>query len=183
MRHGLSNLMTMYHIFSVSVEGGLTVTPSATSSASDFDFLLGERFKIRNRKLDIRLAGCDTWTEFDATGEAFPILNGLGNFDRFNTESEGDKFEGITLRLFNPLTRLWSIYWADSDKGTLNPPTVGSFDGDIGRFYTRDSHAGKPVICQFLWDRSTPDHPVWSQAFSADEGEAWEWNWYMHFER
>jgi len=179
----LARLVIMYHVLSVSVEGALTVTPSANSSASDFDFLFGERFKIRNRKLNSRLTGCDTWTEFDAAGEAFPILNGLGNFDRFYAELVGKKFEGLTVRLFDPVTRLWSIYWADSDTGTLDVPTVGSFDGDLGRFYTRDTHAGKSVICQFLWDKSSPDRPVWSQAFSADEGETWEWNWYMHYER
>jgi hypothetical protein len=103
--------------------------------------------------------------------------------DQFITEFDGVPFEGMSLRLFNPQTKLWSIYWADSNLVTLDVPQVGSFDGDIGIFYAKDFHAGKPIVIAFKWDKSNPDVPLWSQAFSPDKGETWEWNWYMRFER
>ena len=65
----------------------------------------------------------------------------------------------------------------------LDVPQIGSFDGDIGRFYAKDVHEGKEITVQFLWDKSNADVPVWSQAFSADGGETWEWNWYMTMTR
>ena len=89
----------------------------------------------------------------------------------------------MTLRLFNPQTKLWSIYWADSAVVTLDKPVVGSFDAGIGRFFTRDVWEKTPIIMQFEWDKTDPEAPVWSQAFSADEGKTWEWNWYMHLSR
>ena len=108
------------------------------------------------------------------------ILNGLGNTDNFLTSFDGRPFEGMTLRLFNPVTKLWSIYWADSNVGVLDTPVVGSFDNNIGTFYTKDVFNGKNIIVMFQWDKTDINKPVWSQAFSEDNGNTWEWNWYMY---
>ncbi len=162
--------------------GDLHIVASANSSPDDFDFFVG-CWKIHNRKLQRRLANCNDWTEFEALGECRKILNGFGNTDSFKTSFDGLPFEGMTLRLFNPQTRLWSIYWADSNVVVLDVPQIGSFDGKIGEFYARDVFEGKPIIVQFKWDASNAEVPVWSQAFSADDGKTWEWNWYMTFER
>jgi hypothetical protein len=85
--------------------------------------------------------------------------------------------------LFNPKTRLWSIYWADSNEGILQPPVVGSFDNGIGHFLTKDIFKGKNIFVLFRWDVRDKEKPVWSQAFSDDHGKTWEWNWYMYFSR
>ncbi|HET9431919.1 MAG TPA: hypothetical protein VFO70_12120, partial [Chitinophagaceae bacterium] len=94
---------------------------------------------------------------------------------------DGKPVEGIALRLFNPATRLWSIYWADSRSATLDTPMVGSFQDNIGYFYARDLFQGKPILVKFKWDATNPGRSVWSQAFSADNGKTWEWNWHMNF--
>jgi hypothetical protein len=65
----------------------------------------------------------------------------------------------------------------------LDVPQVGSFDGDVGRFYAKDLFEGNPIIVVFQWDKTNPDSPIWSQAFSPDNGAKWEWNWYMTFSR
>lgn len=158
--------------------GGLEIIPSKNSSQNDFDFWIGQ-WRIHNRKLKTRLNNCKQWSEFEATGEAFKILHGFGNFDQYRTEFDGVPFGGMTLRLFNPQTRLWSLYWADSKVVVLDVPQVGSFDGDVGKFYAKDVFQGKDIIVLFNWDKTNPDVPVWSQAFSPDNGRTWEWNWYM----
>jgi hypothetical protein len=161
----------------------LVVIPSSTSSARDFDFLQG-KWIVHNRKLQSRLTRCKEWITFDAAVEMNVILLGLGNTDRFvATTQEGKSYEAIALRLFNPVTRLWSIYWADSNFGTLDKPVIGSFEDKNGKFYTRDFHEGTPIIMQFNWDVSDRERPVWSQAYSPDDGSTWEWNWYMELER
>ncbi|MBA4183266.1 MAG: hypothetical protein H0X49_04550, partial [Acidobacteria bacterium] len=48
-----------------------------------------------------------------------------------------------------------------------------------GKFYARDVFQGKDIIVLFNWDKTNPDVPIWSQAFSLDNGKTWEWNWYM----
>ena len=100
--------------FALSSDGNLAITASKTSSKNDFDYLVG-RWNIRNRTLKEPLAGSDEWAEFDATQEFRVILLGLGNVDIFHTELDGKPFEGLTVRLFDPQTRLWTIYWADSN--------------------------------------------------------------------
>ena len=42
---------------------------------------------------------------------------------------------------------------------------------------------GKPIIMMFRWDARDKERPVWSQAFSPDNGKTWEWNWYNVSER
>jgi hypothetical protein len=155
------------------------IKPSATSTAHDFDFLVGY-WNVHNRKLKTRLNGCTEWIEFDAKQEMKKVLNGLGNTDSFKTIVDDKPFEGMTLRLFNPATKLWSIYWADSKVGVLDPPVLGSFDNGSGEFYGNDMFNGKEIMVKFKWDKTDPDRPVWSQAFSEDEGKTWEWNWYMY---
>src|SRR5688572_30905912 len=92
----------------------LSISASTGSSPNDFDFLIG-KWNIRSRKLNSRLTGCTDWTESPARGECRKILTGMGNIDSFETETDGKKVEGMALRLFNPKSRLWSIYWADSN--------------------------------------------------------------------
>ena len=156
-------------------KGELDIQPSATSSANDFDYLVGH-WKLADKKLKSRLSNSNEWISFESTVEMKKILNGIGNMDIYRTTVDGKPFEGVALRLFNPNTRLWSIYWADSNIGTLDPPMVGSFDGNIGKFYCKDKYKGIDIIVLFLWDKTDPEHPVWSQAFSPDNGVTWEWN-------
>ncbi|AIZ64925.1 hypothetical protein PK28_01085 [Hymenobacter sp. DG25B] len=130
-----------------------------------------------------RLANCTEWVEFESTQEMHRVLQGLGNIDNYLATFDGVPFEGMSVRLFNPTTRLWSIYWADSNAGRLDPPVVGSFDQDVAHFFAKDIFDGREILVVFRWDARDKENPVWSQAFSADNGESWEWNWYMHFSR
>ena len=160
----------------------LNMISAKTSSPDDFDFFIG-KWKVHNRKLNKRLADSDEWTEFEAVSECRKILNGYGNIDSFNTDFDGKEFEGMTLRLFNPNTKLWSIYWADSNVVVLDIPQIGSFENGIGEFYARDIFEAKPIIVKFKWDATNVNRPIWSQAFSSDKGKTWEWNWFMTFTR
>lgn len=168
--------------FKLTGNRDLQIIASQNSSVNDFDFYEGH-WEIRNRKLNERLNDCDEWTEFTAHQEMQIILQGFGNTDNFITELDGKPFEGRTIRLFDPKTKLWSMYWTDSSNPILQPPTIGSFEGNIGRFYAPDSFGGQPIIVQFKWDKTDPNNPTWAQAFSTDEGKTWEWNWYMFMSR
>jgi len=155
--------------------GDLIIKASSTSSSKDFDFLTGT-WKLKNRKLKARLANNKEWIAFESNVEMYQILDGKGNIDKYTDSASGKPYEGIALRLFNPITKLWSIYWADSNAGTLDPPVVGSFENKIGHFFCRDIYHGQKIIVVFRWDVRNPDLPVWSQAFSTDNGKTWEWN-------
>lgn len=155
--------------------GALLIQASATSSPHDFDYLVGA-WKLRNRRLKARLAHSTEWISYESRVEMHQILNGLGNIDKYTDRASGTPYEGVALRLFNTKTKLWSIYWADSNTGSLDPPMVGSFQNQVGHFFARDTFNGKRIIVVFRWDVRNPQFPIWSQAFSADEGKTWEWN-------
>jgi len=162
--------------------GKLAPVASESSSKHDFDFLVGA-WKIRNRKLKGPLSGRAEWDEFPATQNCHPILHGFGDFDIFSTAFDGKPFEGFTLRLFDPETRLWTIYWADSNAVKLDGGKIGSFDGNTGDFFSREVFAGEDIVVKFHWDKRNPEAPVWSAAYSVNDGQTWEWNWYAYFAR
>jgi len=161
--------------------GNLLIKASSTSSNSDFDFLVG-KWKMHHRRLNKRFENCKDWTEFESTDSNYKILSGTADMDVLSTTqmpgTEGKLFEGATLRLFDPKTRLWRLYWVASNVGVLDPPVVGSFENNVGHFFAKDVFNGKNIIMVFRWDVRDKEHPVWSQAFSADNGKTWEWNWY-----
>ena len=153
----------------------------ADDGRHDFDFYHG-CWQVRNERLRERLRGSDEWETFEAMQECRPILGGIGNVDDFVTDwSEG--FRGMTLRLFNPQTRQWSIYWAGNRNGVLESPVVGRFDDGVGVFFGDDRHQGQPVRVSFLWSEITARSAHWQQAFSIDDGRSWETNWHMYMTR
>ena len=156
--------------------------PEAKPGARDFDFFLGE-WKTHNRRLKERLKGSNEWEEFEATDSVKPILGGLGNFDEFKTVFRGQPLEGVTLRLFDPATGEWSLYWADSREGVLQKPLVGRFTGGKGEFFADDEHEGTKIKVRFLWSHQGNDSAHWEQAFSTDGGKSWETNWTMDMTR
>lgn len=164
---------------SFDADNELIIKASTTSSQDDFDFFQG-KFKLRNKKRKFIFNQCDEWDEFESTQEMYKVLQGLGNIDNFLATRNGKVFEGMTVRLFNPKTRLWSLYWADSNNAKFDPPVVGSFDNNIGYFFTKDLINDNEVIVVFRWDSTDTNNPIWSQAFSKDNGQNWEWNWYMY---
>jgi hypothetical protein len=155
-------------------------TSGVQSTARDFDFWMGS-WKVHNRRLRKRLAGSDEWDEFEATSVARPLLDGLGNEDEFRTDNDGG-FIGMSFRFFDPETKQWWIYWADTRRsGKLDPPVIGSFDDDVGVFEGEDTFEGRPILVRFIWSGVTTPTPRWEQAFSEDGGETWETNWIMEF--
>lgn len=163
-------------------KGELLITPSPTSSQTDFDFLIG-KWKLKHRKLKSRLTHSDEWEEFETVVEDFSILEGMGNMDIGHAVIDGKPWEGRTIRLFDPKTRLWQLHWISSSVGVMDPPVVGSFENGIGHFFTKDVYKGKKIIMMFRWDARDRKHAIWSQAFSPDNGKTWEWNWFNYKNR
>ena len=156
--------------------GDLIITGSQTSSNHDFDFLVG-KWKMKNKHLNARLVHCKEYTEFESDVEASSGLQGMGSFDIVRRRLDnGTVYEGRTIRTFDPTTRLWRLYWVDSQGGPIDPPVIGSFTNGVGLFFARDYQVGRPVIVVFRWDVTNPKQPLWSQAFSDDNGKTWEWN-------
>jgi hypothetical protein len=151
--------------------------------ASDFDFVLG-RWKVKNRVLSKRLAGSASWYEFDATSVNRPIWDGKANIEDWDGTSPRGRIQGLGVRLYDPATKRWSVYWADQRTGILGlPAMVGSFKDGVGEFFSDGSFEGKPTRERVIWSRITKDSCRWEQALSVDGGKTWETNWIMDFTR
>lgn len=152
------------------------------ASLGDFDFFVGS-WQARHHRLVGRLVGSDQWQDFEGTCEMRKILGGNGNLDESVLHIPSGTYEGVTLRLFDPARRTWSIYWLDSRAAALDTPMIGGFDGDRGIFYADEEIDGRPILVRFLWFNDHAGQCRWEQAFSPDRGASWETNWTTHFTR
>ncbi|MFC5213077.1 hypothetical protein [Streptomyces coerulescens] len=151
------------------------------SGPNDFDFFHGE-WAVRHRRRTDFLDPESGWEEFPGTSRCLPLFDGAANLDEVDMPHLSAK--GATLRLFDPESRQWSLYWASSVSGTLFPPVVGKFQGGRGEFYGFDTlPVGKDVRVRFVWSGLSVRSARWEQAFSVDDGETWLTNWIMEFTR
>ncbi|MGH6884941.1 MAG: DUF1579 domain-containing protein [Geminicoccales bacterium] len=148
----------------------------------DFDFLVG-RWSVAHRRLRRRLANDAQWDEFAGRSELRPIVGGLANIDDNILELPAGTYRAATLRVFDPATGLWSIWWIDGRNPRLEPPVHGRFENGVGTFLGDDVFDGRPIRVRFLWSEIAPRSARWEQAFSTDGGAAWETNWIMTFKR
>jgi hypothetical protein len=151
-------------------------TPTGRDGQHDFDFEIGS-WKIHLSRLKDRLAGSTTWVKFDGTSVTRKVWNGRANLEEFETDSQTDHIEGLTLRLYNPQSRQWSIYWANGKDATLGQPMIGEFKNGRGEFYDQEPWKGRAVYVRFIWSNTATNSPHFEQSFSDDGGKTWEVNW------
>ncbi|MET7276642.1 hypothetical protein ABZS29_00320 [Kribbella sp. NPDC005582] len=148
-----------------------------TKATGDFDFLNGD-FDVRHRQL---IAG--EWIEYDGTTTAKTYFDGAISIDEMRFPTKGTY--GLSVRLFDPTTSEWSIWWVNSTTMELYPPVRGqwSADGSRCRMVGEDAVDGRPILCSYEWSDLTVQTAHWEQAYSYDGGATWETNWTMDFTR
>jgi hypothetical protein len=165
----------------LALGGGAAADPVAAAARDgqhDFDFFVGT-WKQHNRRLKNPLTGSTTWYEFDSRTVVRPVWGGKANMDEFEADSPSGPIQGLTLRLYDPKARQWSIYWANSAAASpMGVPTVGAFDANgRGEFFDQEMFQGRSILVRFVWSDIKADSYRWEQAFSLDGGKTWETNW------
>ncbi|HKD54387.1 MAG TPA: hypothetical protein VKB72_09195 [Steroidobacteraceae bacterium] len=164
----------------VSAQADDAPPAAAHDGQRDFDFLLGS-WKIHLKRRLRPLTGSNEWVEFDGTVVCRSIWKGLAEVEEFNVDSPEKKIfiQGLAVRLYNPKTHEWSIYWANRKNGVFDAaPQIGHFSNGHGEFYGQGTtEDGRPVYVRFAWSNITSSAPHFEQAFSADGGRTWEVNW------
>ncbi|MBA2457336.1 MAG: hypothetical protein H0V43_00080 [Gemmatimonadales bacterium] len=142
----------------------------------DFDFEIGT-WKTRLSRLLRPLTGSTTWVEYEGTTVVRKVWNGRANLVELEAAGPAGRFQALSLRLYNPQSRQWSLNFANSAGGQLSPPSIGEFRNGRGEFFARESLDGRAIFVRFVISVITPDSCRFEQSFSDDGGKTWELNW------
>lgn len=151
-------------------------TPGQRDGQRDFDFHLGT-WKTRLRRLLNPLTGSTRWAEYEGTTVVRKVWEGRANLVELVADGPAGHFEGLSLRLYNPQSRQWSLNFANANGGVMALPTIGEFKNGRGEFYNQETFNGRAIFVRFIISDITPDSVRFEQAFSDDGGKTWEVNW------
>jgi len=153
--------------------------PPATGQAGDFTFLSGN-WKIRHQRL--KSADCREWDNFEGEASVVEILGGIASIEELRIPARN--FSGMGLRLLDVERRLWADYWVNSKNGLLSPPpSWGSFSNDVGTWESEDMDGKQAILVRGVWDQITSNSCRWYQTISRDQGQSWQENWVMQWQR
>ncbi len=142
----------------------------------DFDFEIGT-WNTRLSRLQKPLTGSTTWLEYVGTTVVRKVWDGRANLVELEVEGPVGRFEGLSLRLYNPQARQWSLNFSSSKGGTLAEPAIGEFRNGRGEFYSQEEFNGRSILVRFVISVITSDSCRFEQSFSDDGGKTWEVNW------
>ncbi|HEU5459255.1 MAG TPA: hypothetical protein VFU83_02125 [Pyrinomonadaceae bacterium] len=169
MRH-LRILLLLFVAFQISAQ------TNQRDGQHDFDFEIGT-WKTHLRRLVRPLTGSTTWVEYEGTSVVRKVWNGRANLLELKASGPAGSFEGLSLRLYNPQSRQWSLNFANINDGVLVQPTIGEFKDGRGEFYNQEKYNGHAILVRFVITKITDDSYRFEQAFSDDGGKTWEVNW------
>ncbi len=158
------------------VEKGNAATVQERSGQHDFDFEIGT-WKTHLKRLLRPLTGSTTWVEYEGTTVVRPVWGGRANLVELSVDGPAGHLEGLSLRLYNPKSRQWSLNFSALDSGSMGPPAIGQFTNGRGEFYDQETLDGRAILVRFVISDITPDSCRFEQSFSSDGGKTWEVNW------
>src|SRR5688572_23048443 len=120
-------------------------TPTATPQTTDaqdgqraFDFEIGT-WATHLKRLRNPLSGSTRWVGYKGTSIVRDVLDGRANLVELRVDGPAGRIEGLSLRLYNPETRQWTLNFANIADGLLTEPMVGEFRDGRGEFYARET--------------------------------------------
>ena len=150
--------------------------PQERDGSHDFDFEIGT-WKTHLSRLDRPLSGSAKWLTYEGTSVVRKIWDGKANLVELVADGPAGHLEVLSLRLYNPESRQWSLHSASSRTGVLSVPTIGQFINGRGEFYDQELFNGRAILVRNVWSDITPVSCRFEQAFSVDGGRTWETNW------
>ena len=142
----------------------------------DFDFEFGT-WKTHLKRLARPLSGSTTWVEYRGTTVVSKVWGGNANLVELDVEGPAGRLQALSLRLYDPKSRRWSLNFSALGSGAMGIPAVGAFRDGRGEFFSNETFDGRPIVVRFVISDVTPDSCRFEQAFSADGGKTWEVNW------
>ena len=176
------NWTTDYVRVSPSSKGVWNAVEPAGDGHEAFDFLLGA-WNVRMRRLAHPLAHDGDWETCSGRATVRPFWGGGAQLQDGDISCPSRRFRALSLRLYDPATRRWKLYFASQKNGLDPNPQIGTFGANgTGEFFGPDTYEGRAILVRYRWTPSG-GAPHFEQAFSLDAGKTWETNWIADFTR
>ena len=142
----------------------------------DFDWEFGT-WKTQLKRRLRPLTGSQDWVEYQGTTTVTKVWNGNANLVELDVSGPSGRIQALSLRLYNPEARQWSLNFSNLNGGTLAIPSVGEFKQGRGEFYSQETFGGRSILVRFVISDFSSKSARFEQAFSDDGGKTWETNW------
>jgi hypothetical protein len=153
-----------------------TSQTAAKDGQHDFDWEFGTWKTHVKRRLH-PLSGSQDWVEYEGTTTVSKVWNGRANLVELDVNGPAGRIEALSLRLYNPEARQWSLNFSNVNSGTIAIPTVGGFKNGRGEFYAQETLGARSILVRFVISEFNRESAHFEQAFSDDGGKTWETNW------
>lgn len=151
-------------------------TPAAAGALRDgqhdFDFDVGV-WRTHIRRILDPLSGATHSIELNGTVTVRKVWDGRAELEEIETDGPQGHWEGMTLFLYNPSARQWSMNFVNSKVGQLSTPLVGSFTNGRGELFGADTINGRTVLVRGVWSDIKTDAHQYEESYSADGGKTW----------
>jgi hypothetical protein len=84
--------------------------------------------------------------EYEGTARVRKVWDGRANLLELELSGQTGHLEGLSLRLYNPQSRQWSVYFATSQDGALGTPMMGQFQNGRGEFFVESLFTVRPSM-------------------------------------
>jgi hypothetical protein len=162
--------------FNASAQQQADTSKTIRDGSHDFDFEIGN-WKTSLKRLQHPLTGSATWVEYTGTSNVTKVWGGRANLVELDVTGPAGHIEALSLRIYNPDARQWSLNFSSVRSGTMAQPTIGEFKNGCGEFIDQETYNNRAILVKFIITQVSPDECHFEQSFSDDNGKTWEMNW------
>ena len=156
------------------------VLATGRDGSGDFSFKRGH-WTTHIRRLLQPLTGSKAWVTLDGVVTVRDVWGGRALLETIDAHADGasastGRFESLTLFLYNPQARQWSLNFSNAESGRIDTPAIGEFVDGRGVFYDQETFQGRTIQVRIVWSHITAESHRFEQSFSDDGGLTWEVN-------
>ncbi|MGH8193101.1 MAG: nuclear transport factor 2 family protein [Woeseiaceae bacterium] len=160
--------------------------PGDTGAAHDFDFWLGD-WTLAQR---IWSGDGNQFEPYAARNQVRAVEGDGALIETFEGEvrffwlgmPKPQQMRGASIRVYNPDSRQWRIFWIDTLDPKFGAPFSGDFSGVAGEFVQSDRPAGIPPS-RIRFEPHTEGTVDWELAIRTPDGKDWQRLWTIEFRR
>src|ERR1700761_4458295 len=118
-------MMSLCMLPLAALPAGAADKAPSTDHQHDFDFEFGA-WDVHIRRLLHPFTHSTDWVDYDGLSTVRKVWDGRANLGELKVNGSHGAIEGLSMRLYQPKTHQWSIFWSNAADGELaTPATMG----------------------------------------------------------